>query len=95
VNDTPADDPYSAVAASSSALLGEDWRPVLQRMDVTAAWVGDRHLAATADRIAPVLDTHSDGGSGCPDCAGVLDHCPRWQQVQRIMLAWLLNRGQA
>lgn len=89
MNDTPTDDP--ALAADSSALLGDDWEPVLARMDRVAAARSDRHLQFTADRIRPSLVDHSEGGCGCVNCGGRLDECPGWQQTQRVLLAWLLN----
>lgn len=70
------------------------WYDVVELIDYYARRNEDQVLFALALQMGDLVDDHDNGDQGCDECdSGAEEYCPRWEEAQHLMLAWLLDRA--
>jgi hypothetical protein len=71
------------------------WFGVIDMLEEDARSRYDGMSLGFAHLMADIVDVHYNGPEGCPECAGQYDalDCPRWEDAQRIMLGWLIQKA--
>lgn len=73
------------------------WLDVVDLMDYFARRNRDPLLYMLTRQMGDLVDDHDNGDQGCDECghdyAGADWYCPRWEEAQHLMLAWLLDRA--